>query len=391
MTLKLPRLFKIQIECFKAFQEYKNSIVVAGRRGAKSTVIRVYLVYLLINQKTAVYYLPAPEGLNNFFLSFLKLIKPIEHLCDIHRTYREVRFQNGLIEFKTLQADGVARGSEYDCIIIDEAQSCEKAHVDLRARINENLQPTLLTTNGSMIISGTAMLPSELADMYRANEDDKDWFVKKWTSYDNPHLHHAVIERMRKEMDDIAFRQEILAEFVHRSNTLFQLASVKYYEDAPKFDMIVMGVDLAISLKDSADYTALTVMGKIVDTDQYYIIDVVRGKFTFKQTMDTIKSVAKQYEVEYIAVEAVQYQAAMAQELERTSSDLVILKVYPRGDKYTRAIPMNARFENGRVFINKHIGNFFVKELTSFPLGKKRDCVDATVFAFQLLAKYQNE
>src|SRR5262249_1767433 len=72
------------------------------------------------------------------------------------------------------------------------------------------------------------------------------------------------IDRKREELGDIALRREMLLQVVPEEGQDVLPEDIYYYDDPPFDDgnYLAHGVDLAISTKESADYTAI-VAGEI--------------------------------------------------------------------------------------------------------------------------------
>jgi hypothetical protein len=72
------------------------------------------------------------------------------------------------------------------------------------------------------------------------------------------------IDRIAAEMPELVRRQEILGQFVDLSGASVHREWVKYGEFPPLLPhTIAIGVDLAISLKDTAAYTAIVVLARL--------------------------------------------------------------------------------------------------------------------------------
>ena len=142
--------------------------------------------------------------------------------------------------------------------------------------------------------------------------------------------------------------------------------------------VIHLGVDLAISQSDSAAYTVILVVGMGED-HKLYVLEVVRGKFTFQQQKDAILKTVGKWSPNSTRVEAVAYQAAMVQELQAIGG-LKIVAINPTRDKVSRAHQITGWFENGNIYFLKSMVDL-VDELLLFPDGVFKDQVDALVFA----------
>src|SRR5579862_6989922 len=78
------------------------------------------------------------------------------------------------------------------------------------------------------------------------------------------YLTQAAIDAKRQGLDDIGFRREMLLQVVPEEGQDVLLEDIHYYDEPPFDDgnHLAHGVDLAISTKESADYTAI-VTGEI--------------------------------------------------------------------------------------------------------------------------------
>ena len=87
-----------------------------------------------------------------------------------------------------------------------------------------------------------------------------------------------------------------------------------------------------------------------------------------------------------IAIESVQYQAAVIQELNRTTR-WPLRGIHPDPDKLTRFLPLLARYEQRLVNHAPGLSGAFEDELLSFPVGAHDDAVDALAYAFAALGR----
>lgn len=143
---------------------------------------------------------------------------------------------------------------------------------------------------------------------------------------------------------------------------------------------VAMGVDLALSTKTSADYTAIVVMARD-EFGKLYVLDAVRERVDFPGALRLIRLMADKWNPKAIAIEQVAYQAVVVQELLRQTT-LPIKGVTPDKDKVTRAQPLALRYEQGLVF-HEQLPSWFEDELLAFPQGLHDDSVDALVYAYQ--------
>ncbi|MBF0256354.1 MAG: phage terminase large subunit, partial [Gammaproteobacteria bacterium] len=116
-----------------------------------------------------------------------------------------------------------------------------------------------------------------------------------------------------------------------------------------------------------------------------YLREVTRLRGEFRAVLEAIKAAAARWNPTLIAIEQVQYQAAVVQELSRTTS-LPVRGVRPDRDKVTRFAPLLTRYEQHQV---RHdpamVPGWFVEEITAFPESQHDDGVDSVALAFKAL------
>ncbi len=197
----------------------------------------------------------------------------------------------------------------------------------------------------------------------------------------NPHIDPDEIEAKRRELPELVFRQEYLAEFV-----VFGAGLVKpemlVRTPCPDHLPITIGVDLAISERQGADYTAIAALARDPDSGLVYVKEVTRGHWGFYEAMQQIKAAAARHRPRLIAIEQTQYQAAVVQELARTTT-LPVRGVRPDRDKVTRFAPLLTRFEQHQVRLDPAgCPAWLYDELLAFPDGHHDDGVDALSYAW---------
>jgi predicted phage terminase large subunit-like protein len=188
----------------------------------------------------------------------------------------------------------------------------------------------------------------------------------------------------KSELPGIVFQQEYEAQFVDMAGARVKREWLRHAEPPDKLDTIVMGVDLAISTRDGADYTAAVVMGRTTD-GVTWVLAAERTRAGFHDVVNFVRAMAERYRPTVIAIEQVQYQAAVVQELLRRTT-LPVRGVRPDKDKLSRFLPLEARYEQGLVWHAPGLRDF-EDELLSFPEGAHDDLVDASAYAFAQLHK----
>jgi PBSX family phage terminase large subunit len=202
--------------------------------------------------------------------------------------------------------------------------------------------------------------------------------VHRSRTMDNPHLPQAYIDSLKSQYSSAFYAQEVLGEFVDMGGTRVKREWLRTGEPPTVFDRITMGVDLAISTKSDADYTAAVVVGTLAG--RTWILAAEHVRTGFHGVLNFITSLAEKWKPSIVAIESVQYQAAVVEELLR-STNLPIQAVRPDRDKITRFLPLEARYEQGLVY---HAPGLiaYTDEVLSFPAGAHDDLVDAAAYAY---------
>lgn len=153
---------------------------------------------------------------------------------------------------------------------------------------------------------------------------------------------------------------------------------------------VYAGVDLAISKKENADSTVMSIIG-IDRYNRTFLLDFDRGKYSFHETMEMIKRMASKWNPERIGIEAVAYQKSMYQELKRTSM-LPVIEIKATNDKASRMNMFSGQFESGKVFFNEKIRGLddYETEFYEFKADDSHDhddCPDSMELAWQTAKK----
>jgi len=141
---------------------------------------------------------------------------------------------------------------------------------------------------------------------------------------------------------------------------------------------IVIGVDLAISEKQTADYTALCIVGK-TEKGNIYVLDYINQRLSFNSQITLIENLVAKWEPNEVVIEQIAYQAAMVDELRRRGG-LKIIPVTPTRDKVARAYMVSGLVESNLVHFKQKGQADVTENLTIFPSGNHDDITDAFVY-----------
>lgn len=351
-----------------------------GRRFGKTLLAMEWLTLApggAIDGKPVGFFAPTYKLLMEVWSTIERTLRPVTRKANKSEMRIEL-ITGGKVDFWTLEDPDAGRGRKYARLVVDEA-----AHARLLKDAWERaIAPTLTDYKGAAWFISTPRGVNYFHELYsRGLSPGGDWASFHLPTTVNPHVSADEIERFRGELPELVFRQEYLAEFV-----TFGAGLVKpeHLVDgpAPPGLSVVLGVDLAISEKEGADYTAIVAMSREHSTGIVYVREVERVRAGFSEVLGRIKAAAARHKPTMIAIEQTQYQAAVIQELARTTT-LPVRGVKPDRDKLTRFAPLLTRYEQRMV---RHdpagVPSWFREELTSFPEGRHDDAVDAAAYAF---------
>jgi predicted phage terminase large subunit-like protein len=377
LLINLPKLHARQSEILADETRYR--VLCCGRRWGKTRLAAVAAASAALRGGRVWWLAPTYQTSLIGFRLVKGMVSAIPGV-ECRDGDRSIRLLGGSIWFKSADSgDGGLRGEGLDLVIFDEAAFCP------REAWEQQIRPALADRKGRAIFIST---PNREGDWFheafmRGQLDGSGWRSWHLPSWSNPYLDADEIDEARQGLPSIVFRREFGAEFVSAAGARLRrewLRTSKPSDDELRKSRISMGVDLAISTKDGADYTACVVLAKHED-GRLWILDAARDRLPFDRVLAFVRQMADKWKPAAIAIEQVQYQAAVVQELLRTTN-LPVRGVRPDKDKVTRFQPVEARIEQGLVQIAPDLPPWFTAELLAFPLGEHDDACDALAYAY---------
>ena len=128
-----------------------------------------------------------------------------------------------------------------------------------------------------------------------------------------------------------------------------------------------------------------------VKANKYYLIDQIRDRLTFSQTVQAIQSLLEKYpNTDEVLIEDAANGPAIMDTLRETVNGLVPVKA--DGSKTARLSAVTPLFEAGQVFLPRRSLWLvdYESEMLQFPFSKNDDQVDATSMALRRLKKVQS-
>jgi hypothetical protein len=390
------------------YSRARRIVIRAGRRSGKSTGVAIRAVLGFLQGHRVLYAAPTTEQLGKFWWEATTALAPAieaghyhkretDHIIRPTKGYSEAR-----IKAKTAHDANTLRGDYADDLFLDEYQMMDPDAWRLVGA------PMLLDNNGYCTFIYTAEQEAIHArELYRRAErmmneaiaqgKQPRWEVYNFSSHDNPYLSKEALEEITQDMDDLAYRLEIMAEDIDDDpRALWNRALLKKTRvvQHPDLDRIVVAVDPQGGMVGETGImvAGLADMGGDDNTHGYLLEDASISADPETWASQVVASYYK-YAADRIIAER-NFGGDMVERTIRAIDPRVPIKIVTasRGKK-ARAEPIMALYQRDRIH---HVGEFprLESELVSwYPTRYKGhpspNRMDALVWAFtELMLDY---
>ncbi len=196
------------------------------------------------------------------------------------------------------------------------------------------------------------------------------------------------VEKLKKTfLQESAFYREYLLKIISDEDRLVKREWIKFYDnlpspDADDFEFAAVGIDLAISERESADYTAMVsayMFGRGEKLGVYILPNPINKRMDFPTTVDVAISLSKTVvngEQTKLFIEEVGYQKAFIDYL--SSKSILVEGVQIHGqDKRTRLALVTHIIQQGKVWFPRYGAEELINQLTGFGIERHDDLADA--------------
>lgn len=187
------------------------------------------------------------------------------------------------------------------------------------------------------------------------------------------------IEKLRHQFGTRFFMREHLLKLVPDEGQVIK--QVQYYSQLPELIKIGIGVDLAISQKQTADYSAINCLGMSKE-GKYYNIKTSAGRWNFNQTLEQINDIYTGMKTAFkgipvlLGVEDVAYQKSAIEEIIRRYH-LPVKPIKVNNDKRSRLQSAEPYFISNQIFFRQNEDADVVNEILNFGIEQYDDRMDA--------------
>lgn len=200
--------------------DHRFLVLNCGRRAGKSTYSALKIAGFVQNRPNSVVYYVSPSYKQSkaIMWELLKLYIPKSWIKSSNETELVHELKNGSrIELKGADTEpDRLRGVRIDFLIGDEVSSFKNWDVVW----NKVLRPTLMDSKGRAIFISTPQGYNFWYDFYCMR--DSDFKSYTFTTYDNEYIPVEEIDKMKAELDEDTFNQEIMAKFTHVSGVVYR-------------------------------------------------------------------------------------------------------------------------------------------------------------------------
>lgn len=182
-------------------------------------------------------------------------------------------------------------------------------------------------------------------------------------------------------------KQEIEGLIIDENkNALWAHETIKYAENIPELERIVVAIDPAVTCGKNSDETGIVVAGRCAD-GLIYILDDLSGKMSPSQWINASVDAFKHFEADRIIAEVNNGGELVEQLLHTMYPSIPYKSVRASRGKILRAEPAAALYERGRVLHAKKMPAL-EEQMTSFSYESKfsPDRLDALVWAISELS-----
>lgn len=309
---------------------------------------------------------------------------------------------------------GGGTGADFDKIIADDMVDFENSRIKTRRDrledwVGTSLLP-MLRADGKIRWNGT-----------RYHQDDYYGGLLEKGIKTNTRSHKAILDNgesmwpelwpiekllaKKERMGSISFNAQLMNDTkLMAAGKIFHREWFKYYYKTPQGDYrdgdghrfsykdlaIYQTVDLALSQSEQAHYFVILTFG-VSSLGNIYIMDIVRGRFSWNEQKEQVKQNHykwKEAGLRWTGIESVQFQKALLEEA-NAFVDVSVRPLLAQKDKVTRAMPMSAKYETGKVYHNNGMPLLkdFEDELATFDEGEFDDMVDCDAYIPQCVTR----
>lgn len=370
----LPKPHKAQLQIISEAKRF--NVLDCGRRFGKSKLAANILSENALEGNPGAYFAPTYKLLEGTFKDILTALQSL--ISRKHDNQRIELITGGSIEFWSLENPLAGRSRKYKVAIIDEAAF----NRNLWQSWTEAIRPTLTDLKGSAWFMSTPKGKNDFYKLWmRGQTGEPDWMSWQMPTITNPFIDASEIEAARRDLPELAFKQEYLAEFNDNVANPFGLDYIRICTGQMSNEPAVCyGIDLAKSF-DWTVIIGLDKFGTVCHFDR------------FQRPWNETKEIIRRLPKAAIKIDSTGVGDPITEDIQRERSDVHSFK-YTSTSKQQLMEGLAAAIHQRRVIFPEGV---IKAELESFeyqmtgtgvkytaPPGLHDDCVNALALAWSM-------
>jgi hypothetical protein len=378
----LSESIKIQINNehsgqLKVLSEAKRfNVLDCGRRWGKSALAVNLLSENALDGHPVAYFAPFYSLLSGTFKELYSVLNTVT--TRKHDNQFIELATGGSIEFWSLENPIAGRSRKYKVAIIDEAAF----NRNLWQSWTEAIRPTLTDLKGSAWFMSTPKGKNDFYKLWmRGQTGEQDWMSWQMPTVTNPHIDPSEIEAARRDLPELAFAQEYLAEFNDNVANPFGLDKIRICTGQMSNEPAVcFGIDLAKSFDWSV----------IIGLDRFGVVSYFER---FQRPWNETKEIIRRLPRAAIKIDSTGVGDPITEDIQRERGDVHSFK-YTSTSKQQLMEGLSAAIHQRRIIFPE---GTIRAELESFeyqmtgtgvkytaPPGLHDDCVNALALAWSM-------
>lgn len=294
--IKISPMHPGQLVIFNNLRKY--NVICCGRRFGKTEFLKRMTIKHILAGKKIGWFSATHKIMLPVYRWMCQTLHPI--IATKNQQQKIIYFKNGAeLEFWSMDNnEDVGRSRPYHEVIIDEAGLIK----GLMQTFESAIMMCLADYDGGATFAGTPKGMNGFHDAFLLGKSkyEPEWASFTAGSYANPYLKPAVIDKIKRGMSEDLIRQEIMAEFLDDSGSVFRNVSLVSTAEPIKSGIeghsYVMGVDPA----RVNDFFVVTIIDKIEKKQVF--LDIHPGMESIP-AIERVKEICLLFKPEIIHVE----------------------------------------------------------------------------------------
>ena len=209
---------------------HRYVVINCGRRAGKTFLVAIELIQRAVEPNRIIWYVaPDYTQAESIMWAMLKEIIPETAISYMNNSKLVIQLKNGSqIMLKGARDPNKLRGVRIDFCVFDETAFFDKWDEAWKV-----IRPTLIDSAADCWFISTPNGLNHFKDLSEMPKKDDDYSYHHFTSYDNPFLPEGELDKVKLDMDEDSFAQEIMGEFRQMKGLIYK----RFHRDIHMVDL----------------------------------------------------------------------------------------------------------------------------------------------------------